>query len=141
MAPYSTNEEILESHKLLKQTFASGRTKELAWRRWQLKQLWWLIADNEDRLIQALKEDLNRHPLESMTADIGGLKGDIIEHIQHLEEWTGTKKVDGAGILFGAISGAKIRKDPLGVALIIGAWNFPILLVIQPLIAAIAAGM
>jgi aldehyde dehydrogenase (NAD+) len=141
MAPYSTHEEILESHEILKQTFATGRTKELAWRKWQLKQLWWLVADNEDRLIQALNGDLNRHPLESMTSDIAGLKGDILEHIKHLENWTGTRKVDRAGFLLGILSGAKVRKDPLGVALIVGAWNFPILLILQPLIAAIAAGM
>ncbi|KAJ5240288.1 hypothetical protein N7468_004907 [Penicillium chermesinum] len=132
MAPYSTEKEILEIHEILKQTFASGRTKELAWRKWQLKQLWWLVADNEDHL--------NRHPLESMASDIAGLKGDILEHIKHLEKWTRTVKVDGAGILFGTLSGAKIRKDPLGVALILGAWNFPILLILQPLIAAISAG-
>ncbi|KAF5711626.1 aldehyde dehydrogenase (NAD+) [Fusarium mundagurra] len=136
---YSSPVEVDDAHQTLHATFATGLTKKLTWRKWQLKQLWWLIDDNEDRIIAALKADLNRHPVESMAADIASLKKDILDHIKHLEEWTATTPTN-AGFIGTRLFKARLRKEPLGVALIIGAWNFPFLLLLQPCIAAIAAG-
>lgn len=98
-----------------------------------------MVTENEDRILKALNQDLNRHDFESHASDILGMKMDIIDHIKHLEEWTADSKPD-AGIIFGTLGKAKIRKEPLGVALIIGAWKFPILLLLQPMLGAIAAG-
>ncbi|KAI6600883.1 hypothetical protein MCOR06_000603 [Pyricularia oryzae] len=137
---YTSPETFSEIHKTLNATFASGKTKSIEWRKWQLKQLWWLVHDNEQLIIEALAQDLGRHEMESRAADLAGLKGDILEHIEHLEEWAATEPVKGAGVLFGTLGGAHIRKEPLGVALIIGAWNFPVILALQPVIAAVAAG-
>ncbi|TLS31023.1 hypothetical protein PpBr36_03872 [Pyricularia pennisetigena] len=58
----------------------------------------------------------------------------------NVEEWTAAEPVQGVGLLSGTLGGAHIRKESLGVALVIGAWNFPILLTLQPIIAATAAG-
>jgi aldehyde dehydrogenase (NAD+) len=63
-----------EAHSTLHATFASGLTKNLAWRNWQLNQLWWLVEENTDRIVSALKADLTRHPMESMAADVMALK-------------------------------------------------------------------
>ena len=98
-----------------------------------------MVTDNEDKICKALAKDLNRHEFESYATDILGLKGDILDHIQHLEEWT-ADEIPDAGFIMGTLGKAHIRKEPLGVALIIGAWNFPFLLLLQPMIAAIAAG-
>ena len=98
-----------------------------------------MVADNEEAIVRSLHTDLNRHDLESYWFDIGGLKTDILNHIKNLETWT-ADEIPDAGFLFGSLCGARIRKEPLGVALILGPWNFPFALTLMPMIAAIAAG-
>ena len=139
MAPYSTSEQLQEAHATLNQTFKSNLTKSLAWRKWQLKQLWWMITDNEKAIVTALHTDLNRHEYETYYADIGGVKGDILFHLNNFEKWS-QDEVPDAGFLFGTVGKARIRKEPRGVALIIGAWNFPFAVTLCPLVAAISAG-
>lgn len=139
MTTFTSTKEFERSYEKLFHTFASGRTKSLAWRKWQLKQCWWMMVDNEERIYDALKADLNRHPFESAVSDVFGVKQDIMEHIDHLEEWTADVKPN-AGFILGTLSKGTVRKQPLGVSLIIGAWNFPVLLLLQPMLAAIAAG-
>lgn len=136
---YTSPEEVEDVYSTLFRTFASAKTKSLKWRKWQLKQCWWMIEENEDSIVQALNSDLNRHAYESYSADLLGLKQDILDHIKNLEEWT-KDEIPDAGFVFGTLGKARIRKEPLGVALIIGAWNFPFLLILQPVIAAISAG-
>jgi len=140
MSAYTSAEEFEKIYSTLFETFKTGKTKDLRWRKWQLKQLWWMLEDNEKRILAALEKDLGRHTFESYFADIVGCKSDVLEHIKHLEEWAADEPISGAGFIFGTLGKAKIRKEPLGVALIIGAWNFPFLLLIQPVIAAVTAG-
>lgn len=140
MSEYTSPQDFKAIYSTLFETFRSKHTKSLAWRKWQLKQLWWMISDNEDAIVEALASDLNRHRFESYASDLLGLKSDIIEHIEHLEEWAADERVATAGFLMGTLGKARLRKEPLGVALIIGAWNFPFLLILQPVIAAVAAG-
>lgn len=139
MAPFTTPEELSIAYATLTSTFGTGLTKSLAWRRWQLKQIFWMIYDNEPAIAAALHEDLHRHDFESYYADIGGLKKDILEHLAHVEEWA-ADEVPSAGFLFGTLCKARIRKEPRGVALVIGAWNFPFVLALMPLVAAVSAG-
>lgn len=98
-----------------------------------------MITENEDKLLKALNADLNRHDFESHASDLLGMKKDILDHITHLEEWA-ADSIPDAGFIFGTLGKARIRKEPLGVALIIGAWNFPFILLLQPMLGAIAAG-
>ncbi|KAF4447583.1 hypothetical protein F53441_8911 [Fusarium austroafricanum] len=132
--------DFAKCYNQLQGTFARGHTKPIQWRKWQLKQLWWMIEDNQDKIFNALTDDLGRHEMESRASDLLGLKTDILEHIEHVEEWAATRPVPDAGFLFGRLGKARIRMEPLGVVLIIGAWNFPFLLTLQPVIAAVAAG-
>ncbi|KAK7204235.1 aldehyde dehydrogenase 3I1 [Myxozyma melibiosi] len=137
---YTTPEELAESLSILRTTFSSGKTKDIAWRKWQLKQVWWMIHDNEDAIVQALQQDLNRHRFESYASDILGIKSDILDQLEHVEKWAADHIPKEAGFIFGTLGKARVRKEPLGVALIIGAWNFPLLLLLQPMLAAITAG-
>ncbi|KAF5591989.1 aldehyde dehydrogenase (NAD+) [Fusarium subglutinans] len=89
--------------------------------------MWWMLVDNEKAITEALAADLGRHEFEALTSDLHGLKTDILEHLNHVEEWAADEP-------------ARIRKEPLGVVLVIGAWNFPFLLTLQPVVAAITAG-
>ncbi|KAJ5827643.1 hypothetical protein N7447_004406 [Penicillium robsamsonii] len=136
---YESAEEIETFHSTLVSTFQTGRTKDLAWRKWQLKQLWWLIEDNEQAILNAIKDDLNRSEVESYLTDLAGIRKDILYHLDNIDAWAADEKI-GDSFIARRLGLARIRKEPLGVVLIIGAWNFPVLLVLQPLIAAIAAG-
>ena len=137
---FSTPAEIETAHQTLVKTFKTGKTKSLAWRKWQLKQIWWLMEDNEKAIIDALSADLNRHELETQFADINGVKSDVLLHLSKLERWAADEIPEDAGFLFGTICHARIRREPLGVAFVIGAWNFPLALMLQPLLAATSAG-
>ena len=97
-----------------------------------------MLDDNESRIVDALRRDLRRHPWEAHATDIFGLKQDILYTLARFREWVRDEKVPGGLLNF--LGNAKIRKEPLGVSLIIGAWNFPFLLLLQPMLAAIAAG-
>lgn len=136
---YESAEEIQTFHSTLASTFQTGRTKDIAWRKWQLKQLWWLVEDNEQAILDAIKADLNRSQVESYLTDLAGIRKDILYHLDNIDVWTADETI-GDSFIARRLGLARIRKEPLGVVLIIGAWNFPVLLVLQPLIAAITAG-
>lgn len=139
MPSYTSTEEFEVAYSTLFNTFKTGITKNLSWRKWQLKQCWWMIADNEAEILSALHEDLGRNDYESHSTDLLALKGDILDAIKNVEKWAKPSKPD-AGFLFGTLGKARIRHEPLGVALIIGAWNFPFHLLLSPMVAAISAG-
>ena len=139
MAPFTTPEEAQAAHQTLHKTFKSGRTKSIAWRKWQLKQMWWMVSDNEKAIAAALHIDLNRHDFETYFFDIGAVKNDILVHLDSVEKWA-ADEIPDAGFLFGTLGRARIRKEPLGVALVLSPWNFPVALILEPLMAAITAG-
>ena len=131
--------ELSDAYTTLTSTFKTGLTKSLAWRKRQLKQLFWMVYDNEPAIAAALYKDLHRHDFETYYADIGALKNDILIHLAHVEECFADEYPD-AGFLFGTLRKARIRKEPRGVALIIGAWNFPYVVTVLPLVAVVSAG-
>ncbi|THC92921.1 hypothetical protein EYZ11_007591 [Aspergillus tanneri] len=136
---YTSDEQVDEVYQTLQATFRSGRTREIAWRKWQLKQLWWLLEDNEGRIIQALHQDLHRHAFESIFAEVRAIKTDLQQHLRNIDQWT-ADQAPSAGFVVNQVLRPTIRYEPLGVALIVGPWNFPVSLLIQPLMAAITAG-
>lgn len=139
MSEYTSINQFEIDYNTLYSTFATGHTKSIKWRKWQLKQLWWMLQDNESRFIDALKSDLNRHAFESLFSDLRGTRGDIIDMLENVDLWSKGEKPD-AGFLMGTLSKAWLRKEPLGVVFIIGAFNFPIYTLLSPAVAAIAAG-
>lgn len=139
MTSYTSASEFKNAYSTLFETFRTGRTKDLAWRKWQLKQCWWMMEDNAAKIIETLKSDLNRPEFESHMSDIGTVKKTILSYIEQFEDWAADEKID-AGFILGTLGKARIRKEPLGVALIIGTWNFPFVMALEPMLAAIAAG-
>jgi aldehyde dehydrogenase (NAD+) len=81
---------------------------------------------------------MNRHPFETTFTECANVKGDLIEHLKNIDKWTADQKPDAG--LMGFLLRPTVRPEPLGVALIIGPWNFPFSLLVQPLIAAVTAG-
>ncbi|KAL4931422.1 aldehyde dehydrogenase family protein [Aspergillus undulatus] len=138
MAAYTSEADVALAYTTLRTTFRSGKTKEIAWRKWQLKQIWWMVEDNESLIQEALKKDMNRHPFETTFTEITNVKTDVIEHLKNIDKWT-ADQTPSAGMMRFMLR-PTVRPEPLGVALIIGPWNFPFSLLVQPLIAAVTAG-
>ncbi|PYH45955.1 aldehyde dehydrogenase [Aspergillus saccharolyticus JOP 1030-1] len=136
---YTTQAEFDEALTTVRATFASGRTKSKSWRRQQLKRLWWMLEDHRPAILAALRADLHKSTEESTLVEIGIMQTDILYTLKKLDEWTADEKptrLDPINLLGGTV----VRTEPLGVTLIIGAWNCPVQLALQPLIGAIAAG-
>lgn len=122
----------------LRATFATGRTKPLAWRKQQLAGLRRMMEEGEDELLEGLKLDLGRPRVEAFAADIGHTKAELRHLYRHVGEWMKPKRVKVP--MAAAPAKAYVHNEPLGVALVIAPWNYPIQLLVEPIGAAIAAG-
>ncbi|MDT5138951.1 MAG: aldehyde dehydrogenase [Mycobacterium sp.] len=129
---------IAQTVARLRQTFATGRTRDIQWRKNQLLQLAKLVEENEPAIAAALAEDLDRNPVEAFIADIATTAGEAKFAAKKLRKWTRRKhllleapQLPGRGW---------VEYEPYGTVLIIGAWNYPIYLTLGPAVGAIAAG-
>ncbi|MCJ8278760.1 MAG: aldehyde dehydrogenase [Rivularia sp. ALOHA_DT_140] len=118
--------------------FQTSKTKDISFRIQQLKTLKQAITDNEVEIFDSLKADLNKPLVESFTGEIVLVVKEIEYAIKHIKNWNKSKRIQIPWQFLPA--SAKVYPEPLGVVLIIGAWNYPFQLVIAPLIGAIAAG-
>ncbi|NSI19674.1 aldehyde dehydrogenase [[Ruminococcus] gnavus] len=121
-----------------KQFFETGRTRDLAFRICQLQLLADAMRKNETVLEEALKKDLGKSAFESYATEIGFVLADIRYTIQNLQKWSAPKRVRTPLYLFPGKS--KIQKEPYGSVLILGPYNYPVQLLAEPLVGAIAAG-
>ena len=122
----------------LRQTFNSGHTRHLSWRREQLRALKRAVEANEQKLLAALHADLGKPEVEAYAGEVGFLTGEIDYTIKHLSAWAKPEKVKTP--LVNHPGKSEVLREPLGVVLVIGPWNYPIQLVLAPLVGAIAAG-
>ncbi|XP_024978611.1 aldehyde dehydrogenase family 3 member F1 [Cynara cardunculus var. scolymus] len=129
---------VTRSLEELRQTFKSGRTRSIDWRKQQLRAILRLLHENEDVLFQSLESELGKHPVESYRDEIGVVKKSVDHALSCIDQWMSPKK-GRLPLLFFPASG-KVLPEPLGLVLIIGSWNFPITLTLDPLIGAISAG-
>ncbi|MFJ2144946.1 aldehyde dehydrogenase family protein [Glutamicibacter sp. NPDC087831] len=104
----------------------------------QLKALEKMLEEHLEDFVQALAEDLGKSATEAKFSEIDVVRAEIDFAQRHLVEWMDSTSVKVPLALQPAI--AKVEPRPLGVVLIIGAWNYPVQLVLAPLVAAIAAG-
>ena len=121
-----------------KQFFETGLTRDLAFRICQLQLLADAMRKNETVLEEALKKDLGKSVFESYATEIGFVLADIRYTIQNLQKWSAPKRVRTPLYLFPGKS--KIQKEPYGSVLILGPYNYPVQLLAEPLVGAIAAG-
>jgi aldehyde dehydrogenase (NAD+) len=136
LIPYPQSSENVVN--LQRQFFATGKTLSLDFRIQQLKILKQAILENEEAIFEVLKTDLNKPQFETYLSEIFVVIQEINYAIKHLSKWMKPRKVPTPIAQFPAT--CKIYPEPLGVVLIIGAWNYPINLTILPLVGAIAAG-
>jgi aldehyde dehydrogenase (NAD+) len=131
-------EQIAPGVARLRRTFAKGHTRDYAWRLAQLRQLQKMLLEQQSDIQGALKADLNKCPTEAWSSEIGFLLSDIEHTTKHLKKWMRPRKVSTPMVAQPGRS--YLLPEPLGVVLIIGAWNYPLQLILAPLVAAIAAG-
>lgn len=122
----------------LRASFDSGRTRPLEWRRTQLKAMRSLLVEREQELLDALAADLGKPRAEAWATDIGVVIAEIDYTLRRLRRWTKPQRVHAP--LVTLPSRARIVREPLGVVLIIAPWNYPVQLLLSPLVGAIAAG-
>ncbi|MBV8965631.1 MAG: aldehyde dehydrogenase family protein [Mycobacteriaceae bacterium] len=122
----------------LRRTFASGRTRNVDWRRDQLLKLEKMMVEKEAEIAAALAEDLDRTPFEAWLADSASTAAEARFAAKRVKRWTRRRyrllelsQLPGRGW---------IEYEPYGTVLIIGAWNYPIYLTLGPLVGALAAG-
>ncbi|VXC27279.1 4,4'-diaponeurosporen-aldehyde dehydrogenase [Flavobacterium sp. 9AF] len=118
--------------------FNSNATKPIEFRIEALKKLKQILIKNELLLEEAIYKDFKKSSFDNYTNELGLLYKDISEAISNLKRWSSIKKVTTNWINFPAKS--YVIPEPLGVSLIIGAWNYPYQLSFAPVIASIAAG-
>lgn len=131
-------ENILNIFNSQKEFFYSNKTKDINYRINNLKKLKNLIKENEQYIMDALYKDLRKSNFESYATEIGIVYDELNLHIKNLRKWSKREKRKSPIVHFPAKS--YIYKDPYGVTLIIGPFNYPFQLVIAPLIGAISAG-
>lgn len=122
----------------LRQTFRSGKTKAVSWRREQLLALKRMLVDNEPMLATALEADLGKSPTEAYSTEIGFCLNEIDHMLKNLDAWVAPRKVKVP--LSQRPGRAEVIAEPRGVTFIIAPWNYPVHLLVAPLAAAIAAG-
>lgn len=122
-------------------TFRSGYTKDVEWRKVQLRKAYWAITDYTPQLAEALLRDLNKCKFEAMISEIDFIKNDCIYLLSQLDKLTADEKLKSPEVpVTFALASLRLRKEPLGAVLIIGAYNYPVTLTLGPLLGAIAAG-
>lgn len=118
--------------------FRNRVTADVSYRRQALKRLRQSILLHEDRLCAALQADLGKGAREAYMSEIGMVLSSLSCALRHLRSWTKTRRVSAPMAHFPC--SCRVMPEPYGVTLIISPWNYPLLLCLDPLVAALAAG-
>ena len=118
--------------------FAAGTTRPQAWRRATLERLRDLVQEREEQLLDALAADFGKPRFEAWTTELGYIASDINHTLAHLSAWMQPDRV-GTPLAFKPGT-SHVVAEPVGVACVIAPWNYPVQLLLAPMVAAIAAG-
>ena len=122
----------------LRSAFERGVTKPFVWRQAQLRALRRMLTERSGDFEAALLADLAKNPTESQIAEIGFVVGEIDHTLKHLRRWLRPRRVSVPGALLPARAFTLL--EPVGVVLVIAPWNYPVQLLLAPLVGALAAG-
>ena len=118
--------------------FASGATRDVKFRKQQLKALRAAVQKWEKPLYDALWTDLHKSYEEAFMTEMGLIYGEISDALKHVDKWARRRKCPTP--LTGVPSSSYIIREPLGCTLIVSPWNYPVQLLLSPLVGAISAG-
>lgn len=134
----TSTERIQEISRLQKEYFSTGATLDVAFRKKMLVRMLEAMEKWESRLADALWADLHKSYEEAYLTEISIVKGEIRTHLRHVDSWARKRKAPTPLKLFPSRS--YIVKEPLGCSLIISPWNYPVQLLLNPLVGAISSG-
>jgi aldehyde dehydrogenase (NAD+) len=137
-ADHAPTAAIEALHAAQQRLFASGKTLSRSFRTDRLRALHAAVARHERALLDALHADLGRSEVEGYWTEVGFVLADITHALRNLGAWM-RRRTSWAPLVV-APSRSYIQAQPLGLNLIIGAWNYPVNLTLSPLVGAIAAG-
>ena len=118
--------------------FRSGATLDISFRKAMLHKLSAAMEEWEHRLAEALWTDLHKSYEEAYLTELSIVKGEIRGHLHKVGRWARRKRVHTPVKLFPAST--HVVKEPLGCALIVSPWNYPVQLLLNPLVGAISSG-
>lgn len=118
--------------------FASNATLDIKFRKEQLKRLRDALKEWEKPLCDALWKDLHKSAEEAILTELSIVAGEVKNHIKHMRSWMRSHHV--ATPLKMMPSRSRVVSEPLGNALIIAPWNYPVQLLLNPLVGAISSG-
>ena len=131
-------EQILEIVESQRSLFKSGTTLDINFRVEMLKKLQTALDKWEKPLADALWSDLHKSYEEAYLTELSIVKGEVKNHIKHLKSWAKPKRKATPIKMFPSRS--RIVSEPLGNTLIMSPWNYPVQLLLNPLVGAISAG-
>ena len=134
----TSTDKIIAIREAQKAYFRSGATKDIKFRKHMLKRLLSALEFWEERICDALWKDMHKSYEEAYLTEISIVKAEIKTHLKNVEKWARRKKAASPLKLFPSRS--YIVKEPLGNSLIISPWNYPVQLLLNPLVGAISAG-
>ncbi|KAM3524521.1 hypothetical protein NHJ13051_004471 [Beauveria bassiana] len=132
-------DDITASIDTIRKTFRTNKTKDVDFRIRQIRKLYWGVADNAALIEEALMKDLSKCKFEAQLSEIDWIKNEAVYVSNSVKKWAKDKAVDDIPFQYWAL-GPKMRSEPYGTILIIGAFNYPFQLNLAPVIGAIAAG-
>ena len=134
----TSTEKIVSVVAAQKAFFKSGKTLSREFRIDALKSLKKAIIKWEKPLAEALWSDLHKSYEEAYLTELSIVLGEIDNHIKHLKKWMKPERKATPLKMFPSRS--KVISEPLGCSLIISPWNYPVQLLLNPLVGAISAG-
>ncbi len=134
-----TESDIREIIAAQRKFFRTGETLPVKWRIQQLKKLKEAVIAHEKEFVEALRTDLGRSELEAYICDVGPIIVEINEMISGLRKWA-RPECHWSGLMCFPSMVTKVYKMPYGVSLVISPFNFPILLTIGVVAAAMCGG-
>lgn len=136
--PHNIAPELFETICAQREFFATGKTRDISFRKQLLINLRIMIRDNEGLILEALRADLGKSYTEAYMTEIGMVDQEINHTLRYLKVWNAPDTTATPYFLWPASS--KKYHHPRGLVMIFSPWNYPFLLSIQPLISSIAAG-
>ena len=134
----TSNEHITAVVAAQREFFRSGATLDVAFRKQMLRRLQKALVEWEKPLAEALYADLHKSYEEAYLTELSIVAGEVRNHLHNVERWARRKRCATPLKMFPSRS--RVITEPLGTSLIVAPWNYPVQLLLNPLVGAISAG-